>query len=91
MLKQQKGITLVALVITIVVLIIIAGVVVTISLKDRGIFTQAQEARNVYQTAANKENEDLTAAENEMNAEISKAKAAQGTTAAAPTTSSEEP
>ena len=57
MLKQQKGITLVALVITIVVLVIIAGVVITVSLNNNGIFQQASNARDFY--AASKTNEEL--------------------------------
>lgn len=56
MLKQQKGITLVALVITIVVLIILAGVAISLTLSDNGIFNRAKTARDDYQHAANEEN-----------------------------------
>ena len=42
--KQQKGITLVALVITIVVLIILAGVAISLTLSDNGIFNKAKSA-----------------------------------------------
>lgn len=56
MLKQQKGITLVALVITIVILIILAGVTISLTISDNGLFNQAKGARDQYQQAANEEN-----------------------------------
>ena len=55
MLKQQKGITLVALVITIVVLIILAGVAISLTLGDNGIFTKAKSGAQNYQNAAAEE------------------------------------
>ena len=55
MLKQQKGITLVALVITIVVLIILAGVAISLTLSDNGIFNKAKQARDNYQAAQQEE------------------------------------
>ncbi len=42
--KKQKGITLVALVVTIVVLLILAAVSINIAFGNNGIFTQAQKA-----------------------------------------------
>ena len=45
MLKKQKGITLVALVITMVVLLILAGVSINLVLGDNGIVKKAQEAQ----------------------------------------------
>ena len=60
MLKQQKAITLVALVITIVVLIILAGVAISLTLSDNGIFNRAKTARDEYQHAANEENVGFT-------------------------------
>ena len=42
---ENKGITLVALVITIVVLIILAGVAINLSLGENGIFNKAKEAK----------------------------------------------
>lgn len=44
MLKEQKGITLVALVITIIVLLILAGVSISLVMGDNGVLTQAQGA-----------------------------------------------
>ena len=55
MLKGQKGITLIALIITIVVLIILAGVTITIALKDNGIFNKANQAANAYKNASENE------------------------------------
>ncbi len=48
MLKGQKGITLVALIITIIVLIILAGVSITIALGENGIFQKSKNAVNYY-------------------------------------------
>ena len=44
MLKQNKGVTLVALVITIIVLLILAGVTLAMVMGDSGIFTKANKA-----------------------------------------------
>lgn len=46
--KKQNGITLIVLVITIVVLIILAGVAINLSLSEDGIFGKAKEAREQY-------------------------------------------
>lgn len=51
MLKNQKGITLVALVITIVILIILATVAITFAFGGNGLITRAEEAKN-YQANA---------------------------------------
>lgn len=45
MLKEQKGITLVALVVTIIVLLILAGVTITLVLGQNGIIGKAQNAQ----------------------------------------------
>lgn len=55
MLKGQKGITLVALVVTIIVLIILAGISISLVLGDNGIVTKAKAGRENYQYAANEE------------------------------------
>lgn len=44
MLKAEKGITLVALVVTIIVLLILASVSISLVLGDNGIITRAREA-----------------------------------------------
>ena len=58
--KTQKGITLVALVITIAIMLILAGVTISVSLKG-GLFSKANEATSQMQIEAEKE-ELLTAA-----------------------------
>ncbi len=60
MLKGQKGITLVALVITIIVLLILAGITISLTVGQRGLLNRAQDAGRNYQNAAKKEEEDLT-------------------------------
>ena len=45
MLKKQKGITLIALVVTIVVLLILAGVTLNLLLDENGIITKSKDAR----------------------------------------------
>ena len=48
MFKKEKGITLVALVVTIVILLILAGVTITMTLSQNGLFTRAQQGKNAY-------------------------------------------
>lgn len=45
--RKEKAITLISLVITIIILIILAGVAVNLSLGENGIFRRAKEARDV--------------------------------------------
>ncbi len=59
MLKEQKGITLVALVITIIVLIILAGISISLVLGNNGLFNKAREGRENYLAAANQEQSDI--------------------------------
>ena len=53
--KQEKGITLIALVVTIVVLLILAGVSVNAIFNDNGIIKKAQEAQNKMDEAQQKD------------------------------------
>ncbi len=64
MLKQQKGITLVALVITIIVLLILAGVTISLTLKEGGIFGRAQTAATNWKNAEQKETYEMDQFEN---------------------------
>lgn len=70
MLKGQKGITLVALVITIIVLIILAGVSIALVLGDNGIIQKAKEGKENHAIGANEEDAQLTNAEAWMNANV---------------------
>jgi len=53
--KNMKGITLIALVITIVVLIILAGVAISLSVGENGIFNKAKYASETYSNEQEKE------------------------------------
>ena len=54
-LKSKKGITLIALVITIIVLIILAGVSIAMLTGNKGILTQAQKAKEETENATEEE------------------------------------
>ena len=56
MMKGQKGITLVALIITIIVMLILVGVSVTVAI-DGGLFSKAKTAGSDYEAEAEKESE----------------------------------
>lgn len=56
MLKAEKGITLVALVVTIIVLLILASVSISLVLGDNGIITRAREASTQTTNAQRNEN-----------------------------------
>ena len=47
----EKGITLIALVVTIVVLLILAGITINLVLSEDGIFKKAQDAKNTWEQA----------------------------------------
>ena len=54
---QEKGITLIALVVTIIILLILAGVTLNMALSDNGLFSKTQEAADKYKKA--QEDEEL--------------------------------
>ena len=54
-LKARSGITLIALVITIIVLIILAGVAINLTLGQNGLLNRTKEAREKYEIASAKE------------------------------------
>ena len=57
--EAQKGITLIALVITIIVLLILAGVSIAMLTGQKGILTQANNAKNATELASTKEKVEL--------------------------------
>ena len=66
MLREKcKGITLVALVITIVILIILAGISIS-TLTNTGIFKKAKDAKGASENAEKKQNEILAEYESEL-------------------------
>ena len=56
--KTQRGITLIALIITVIVLLILAGTAISIAVNGGDIFSKASEARSTWNTAV--ENEEQT-------------------------------
>ena len=64
--NRQKGITLIALVVTIVVLIILATVSINIVLGDNGMIGRAQKARDSYSNSQKSEDEQMAVLANEM-------------------------
>lgn len=57
--KHERGITLIALVVTIVVLLILAGVSISLVLDNNGIIQKSKQARKEYGQAKENEQEDL--------------------------------
>ena len=57
--NKNKGITLVALVITIIILLILAGVAIS-ALTQTGLFDNAKQAKNTTENAQNKEEKILS-------------------------------
>ena len=64
--KKVKGITLISLVITIIILLILAGVTISLTLGDNGIITQAQKAKEAQEIAAIKEDIQLAILDKEL-------------------------
>ena len=64
--KKAKGITLISLVITIIILLILAGVTLSLTLGDNGIITQAQKAKEAQEIAAIKEDLQLAILDKEL-------------------------
>ncbi len=62
--SNNKGITLVALVITIIILLILAGITINLTIGQRGILKRAEEAGKNYQEVAGKEDEELRKLDN---------------------------
>lgn len=60
--KKENGITLVALVVTIIVLLILAGVAISLTVGQNGLFRRAQNAANTWRDAERKEQETMNGA-----------------------------
>ena len=74
-LKREKGITLVALVITIIVLLILAGVTLAMVMGDSGIFGKANSAKEKTQLSNAEETIRLEVLENKVKSETGDAEA----------------
>lgn len=64
---EQRGITLIALVVTIIVLIILAGVSISMLVGENGMITQAQKAKENMELAQNVEKQQLNQLEQTIN------------------------
>ena len=64
--KLNKGITLVALVVTIIILLILSGITIS-SLTNTGLFKNAKEAKNRTEDAQRQEQDLLNQYEEELN------------------------
>ena len=64
--KQNKAITLISLIITIIVLLILAGVVINLTMGDNGIIGKVQTAVGKYENAQEKESYTLAGYEKEI-------------------------
>lgn len=58
--RKEKGITLIALVVTIIVLLILAAVTISLTIGNNGIISRAQSAGDLMENSALKEQEGLT-------------------------------
>ena len=65
--KKKNGITLIALVVTIVILLILSGVTINMLLGEDGIIRTAQEAKNTWEEAVANEQESIQNLANELN------------------------
>ena len=65
-LKKATGITLVALIVTIIILMILAGVVIATVTGNNRILNKSKLARDTYQNSINKENGQISSYENEI-------------------------
>jgi type II secretory pathway pseudopilin PulG len=68
MIKNERGITLVALVVTIVVLLILAGISISLVLSNNGLVTRAVNARDQHNAGAQNDFKMIEDAENSINA-----------------------
>ena len=66
-LQKNNGITLVALVVTIVILLILAGITIMYTMGDNSIFKKAQEAKNKTEEAIQNEQEYMNSIDNMLN------------------------
>ena len=63
---RQTGITIIALVITIIILLILAGVTISMATSGSGIFGRAKNAADVYRASAKNENDALDSYSSEI-------------------------
>ncbi len=64
---RNKGVTLISLVVTIIVLLILAGITIGTIFNDNGIIKKAQEAKNTWENAVQSEINEIENLSNELN------------------------
>ena len=64
--RREKGITLIALIVTIIVLLILAGVTINLAVSNQGIFNKAKTATRAYKNASENEQTGLDEADKEI-------------------------
>ncbi|MBR2290150.1 MAG: hypothetical protein IJ867_06135 [Clostridia bacterium] len=67
--KNKRGITLIALIITIIILLILAGVTINVVVGDNGVLKNAQEAKEKHESASEQEQRGMAASVAAMNFE----------------------
>ena len=65
--RSDRGITLVALVITVVIMLILAGVAISAVIGGEGLFSKIREATKIYENAGERENEQIESLMNNIN------------------------
>ena len=68
--SNSRGITLMSLAITIVVLLILAGITISLALDDNGVLKQSKLAKATYENSASQEQSDLNSIEREIDGAI---------------------
>jgi len=70
-LKSSKGITLVALIITVILMLIIAGVAISVLTQDGDLFGKTKNAADLYERAAENENKQISNLMNKVDVYLS--------------------
>lgn len=68
-LNNNKGITLISLVVTIVILVILAAVAINMAIGNNGLFTKSKQAKGEYVNASDKEKQDIDVLVNDIDIE----------------------
>ena len=84
-LNKENGITLVALVITVVVMLILAGVAIAAIVDGDGLFNRARQAAESYEEAARNEADQIKTLMNEIDEYLTGENGGEGTDTTAPT------
>ena len=64
--RSDRAITLIALIVTIIVLLILAGVTINLAVNNQGIFSKAKTATSAYKNATEEEQKGIDEADKEI-------------------------